>query len=163
MSKLDALTTHIRTHLPERIAQVEFTSAMDEVGFIKAERDLGRDHYQLAVMVCEVTLAWGRFPYREYDPCNLCALLLTWQIEHACDDLMVPGLPQVPPDIAIVLNEASAVVEVSMTLHEPLIIAMDAHGDIPFDGKHWRLAEPSIWWATDLPVITTTRAPHDED
>lgn len=149
MSKLDSLTQFIKAHLPARIANLEFTSDMDGLRFIPAQRELGLDQYQLAVMQFEVVLSWGRFPFRLFDPRNLCALLMSWLIEHTDEGLAEQGFDLEMPEIVILADTQTAVVEVTLTLYEALTVVRDAEGLIPFDGDRWRLSDPQIWWALE--------------
>ncbi|MFE8047593.1 phage tail protein [Brenneria goodwinii] len=149
MSQLDALTGFIRKSLPERVMQ-GFDSLMDEVSFIPAQRDLGEGQYQLAVMQFDAVLSWERFPYRECDPRNLCALLLVWQTNQDEQPFMDAGLDMELPTLDIdVIDQKTAVVVVTLKLAESLAIVEDAKGIIPFDGKRYRLADPEIWFATE--------------
>ncbi|OJB87241.1 phage tail protein [Yersinia ruckeri] len=144
MRKLQRLTAFIEAHLPERLRGLEFNSAMDEVSFIPAQRDLGLDQYQLALMKFDAVLSWGRFPYRDYDPRNLCALLMIWGIENPPDS----GEDMEQPNLDIeVIDEKIAMVVVSLSLSESLSIVKDEHGSLPFEGNKWRLTDPELWIA----------------
>ncbi|HBK4770951.1 TPA: phage tail protein [Serratia liquefaciens] len=162
MSKLETLTAFIQANLPPRLANLEFNSDMEEVSFINAQRDMGLNQYQLAVMEYEAVLSWGRFPYRQFDPRNLCALLLAWLIENADEGLIEQGFEQSMPELAIVVtDDKTALVEVVIKMAEPLTLIQDDQGVIPFDGKRWQLADPEIWWALEGHVygVGSTGAP----
>lgn len=149
MSQLDALTTFVTQNLPKRVMQ-GFDSFMDEISFISAQRDLGEGQYQLAVMQFDAVLSWDRWPYRECDPRNLCALLLVWLTEQDEQPFMDAGLDRELPALDVdVDDQGTAIVVVSIKLAESLAIIEDDNGIIPFDGKKWRLTEPEIWFATE--------------
>ncbi|WDF97996.1 phage tail protein [Pectobacterium carotovorum subsp. carotovorum] len=149
MSQLDALTAFVTQHLPPRVMQ-GFDSVMDEISFISAQRDLGEGQYQLAVMQFDAVLSWDRWPYRECDPRNLCALLLVWLTEQDEQPFMDAGLDRELPALDVdVDDQGTAIVVVSIKLAESLAIIEDDNGIIPFDGKKWRLTEPEIWFATE--------------
>ena len=153
MSQLDALTAFVTQHLPSRVMQ-GFDSFMDEISFISAQRDLGEGQYQLAVMQFDAVLSWERWPYREFDPRNLCALLLVWQTEQDDRPFMDAGLDRELPALDVdVGDQGTAVVMVSVKLAESLAIVEDENGIIPFDGRKWRLVEPEIWFATEGQVF----------
>ncbi|CAM3633281.1 phage tail protein [Yersinia ruckeri] len=161
MSKLQRLTAFIEANLPERLRGLEFDSAMDEVSFIPAQRDLGLDQYQLALMTFDAVLSWGRFPYRDYDPRNLCALLMIWGIENSPDS----GEAIEPPNLDIdVIDEKTAMVVVSLSLSESLSIVRDKNGELPFEGDKWRLTDPKLWIAMQGEVFgaDSTGAPLGE-
>ncbi|MHA3541208.1 phage tail protein [Yersinia enterocolitica] len=150
MSKLQSLTAFVQGNLPQRLRKLEFNSDMDELRFIPAQRDLGLDQYQLALMQFDAVLSWGRFPYRDYDPRNLCALLLVWMIENTPDYGPEPELPSIDIDV---IDDKTATVVVSMGLTESLSIKKDEAGDIPFQGAKWRLTDPELWLATEGAVF----------
>ncbi|ATM78692.1 phage tail protein [Serratia fonticola] len=162
MSKLETLTAFLQANLPQRVANLEFNSDMEELSFIPAQRDMGLGQYQLAVMEYEAVLSWGRFPYRQFDPRNLCALLLAWLIENADQGLIEQGFELSMPELAIVVtDDKTALVEVVIKMVEPLTLKEDEQGVIPFDGKRWRLDCPEIWWALEGRVygVDSTGAP----
>ncbi|CVA41824.1 phage tail protein [Serratia marcescens] len=165
MSKLETLTAFLQANLPARVANLGFSSDMEEVSFINAQKDLGLNQYQMAVMEYEAVLSWGRFPYRQFDPRNLCALLLAWLIENADQGLIEQGFEPVLPELAIVVtDDKTALVEIALKMAEPLTLTQDEEGLIPFDGKRWRLADPEIWWALEGRVygVGSTGAPIGE-
>jgi hypothetical protein len=162
MSKLETLTAFLQANLPRRVANLEFNSDMEELSFIPAQKDMGLGQYQLAVMEYEAVLSWGRFPYRQFDPRNLCALLLAWLIENADQGLIEQGFELSMPELAIVVtDDKTALVEVVIKMVEPLTLKEDEQGVIPFDGKRWRLDDPEIWWALEGRVygVDSTGAP----
>lgn len=153
MSQLDALTRFVTQHLPSRVMQ-GFDSFMDEVRFISAQRDLGAEQYQLAVMKFDAVLSWERWPYRECDPRALCALLLVWLADQDEQAFMDAGLDMELPTLDIdIIGQETATVVVTVKMAESLTIIEDSAGIIPFDGKRWRLAEPQIWFASQANIF----------
>ncbi|MDC9591200.1 phage tail protein [Xenorhabdus sp. XENO-10] len=146
MSKLQQLTAFLRENLPKRICETEFTSEMDEIRFIPAQRDLGLGQYQFFIQQYEAVIAWGRFPYRECDPRNIPLLIDIWLTEQG-DSVNEANVEQERPSLTVELDGDTAVVVVSLSLAEPVSIREDPKGIIPFDNKRWSLAEPEIWFA----------------
>ncbi|MBD2812728.1 phage tail protein [Xenorhabdus sp. Vera] len=146
MSQLQQLTAFLRENLPERICETEFTSEMDEIRFIPAQRDLGLGQYQMFVQQYEAVIAWGRFPYRECDPRNIPLLIDIWLTEQG-DSLSDANVEQERPTLTVEVDGETAIVVVSLSLAEPVVIREDPKGMIPFDGKRWSLAEAEIWFA----------------
>lgn len=158
MSQLEALTAFVTQNLPRRVMQ-GFDSVMDEVSFISAQRDLGAEQYQLAVMQFDAVLSWERWPYRECDPRNLCALLLVWQTSQDEQPFMDAGLDMELPVLDIdIIDQGTATVVVTVKMAESLTLIEDSQGAIPFDGKRWRLADPEIWFASQASVYGADEA-----
>lgn len=146
MSKLQSLTHFLKTNLPERVCQVEFTSEMDEIQFIPAQKDLGLDQYQMMIQQCDVLIAWGRFPYREIDPRYIPLLINAWFSEQD-NEIGDSNISQDSPTMSISINGDSAEVIVSLLLSEPVIIKEDPQGIIPFDDRRWSLTDSEMWHA----------------
>ncbi|OTA14718.1 phage tail protein [Xenorhabdus vietnamensis] len=146
MSKLQQLTAFLRENLPKRICETEFTSEMDEIRFIPAQRDLGLWQYQMFIQQYEAVIAWGRFPYRDCDPRNIPLLIDSWLTAQG-DSLGDANVEQEQPTLTVEVDGDTAVVLVSLSLAEPVVIREDPKGMIPFDGKRWSLAESEIWFA----------------
>ncbi|MBD1229330.1 phage tail protein [Xenorhabdus griffiniae] len=146
MSKLQRLTAFLRENLPARICETEFTSEMDEIRFIPAQRDLGLGQYQMFVQQYEAVIAWGRFPYRECDPRNIPLLIDSWLTAQG-NGFGDANVEQEQPTLTVEVDDNTAVVVVSLSLAEPVVIREDPHGMIPFDGKRWSLADTEVWFA----------------
>ncbi|WP_340618518.1 phage tail protein [Xenorhabdus entomophaga] len=146
MSKLQQLTAFLRENLPERICETEFSSEMDEIRFIPAQRDLGLGQYQFFIQQYEAIIAWGRFPYRECDPRNIPLLIDIWLTEQG-DGFNEANVEQERPALTVEVDDNTAVVVVSLSLAEPVVIREDPQGMIPFDGKRWSLADAEVWFA----------------
>ncbi|MCC8375363.1 phage tail protein [Photorhabdus sp. HUG-39] len=146
MSKLHHLTAFLRENLPERLCKIEFTSEMDEIRFIPAQRDLGLGQYQMFIQQYEAVIAWGRFPYREFDPRYVPLLIDVWLTEQG-NELGDANLEPERPAMTVEVDEETAVVVVSLSLSEPVVMREDKNGIVPFEGKRWRLADTEIWFA----------------
>ncbi|MBC8946377.1 MULTISPECIES: phage tail protein [Xenorhabdus] len=146
MNKLQQLTTFLRENLPELTCKMEFTSEMGEIRFIPAQRDLGLGQYQMFIQKYKAVIKWGSFPYREYDPRYISLLINAWLTEQN-DELRDRNQGQECPTMTVKVNEETAVVVVSLSLSEPVIMREDKNGIVPFDGKRWLLATPEIWFA----------------
>lgn len=153
MSQLDSLTAFITAAVPKRVME-GFDSQMDEVQFIPAQRDKGLGQYRLSIIRYNAVLTWERFPYREYDPKIVMALLLSWLSQEERAVFEEIGIDSELPDFDIeVIDSKTAIVVVTLPLADELDLVPDDEGPIPFDGKRWRLAQPEIWTATDVEVI----------
>ncbi|MDC9589182.1 phage tail protein [Xenorhabdus sp. XENO-10] len=147
MSKLQQLTTFLRENLPaESIGKTEFTSDMGKIRFIQAQRDLGLGQYQMFIQKYEAVISWENFPYREQDPRYIPLLIDAWLTEQN-DELGSANQGQERPTMTVKANKETAVVVVSLSLSEPVIMREDKNGIVPFDGKRWLLAPPEIWFA----------------
>ncbi|SFN70407.1 phage tail protein [Xenorhabdus japonica] len=146
MSKLQQLTAFLRENLPKRICETEFTSEMDEIRFIPAQRDLGLGQYQMFVQQYEAVIAWGRFPYRDCDPRNIPLLIDSWLTGQG-DGFNDANVEQERPSLTVEVDGDTAVVLVSLSLAEPVVIREDPKGMIPFDGRRWSLADTEVWFA----------------
>ncbi|WP_340621651.1 phage tail protein [Xenorhabdus siamensis] len=146
MNKLQQLTTFLRENLPELTCKTEFTSEMGEIRFIQAQRDLGLGQYQMFIQKYKAVIKWENFPHREYDPRYISLLINAWLTEQN-DELRDRNQGQECPTMTVKVNEETAIVVVSLSLSEPVIMREDKNGIVPFDGKRWLLATPEIWFA----------------
>ncbi|MCP9267835.1 phage tail protein [Xenorhabdus sp. XENO-1] len=160
MSQLQSLTAFLRNNLPERICETEFSSEMDEIRFIPAQRDLGLGQYQFFIQQYEAIIAWGRFPYRDCDPRNIPLLIDIWLTEQG-DSFNDVNVEQERPTLTVDVDGETAMVVVSLSLAEPVVIREDAKGMIPFEGKRWSLADAEVWFAEQGTVhsVDETGAP----
>lgn len=160
-SRLDSLTTFFSSNLPER-AMMAFTSEMDDMQVIPAQKDLGLNQYRLSILKYDAIFTWERFPYRICDPRLLFALLTAWSDDETQNLLAQVGISESEPDWDISLDtQEYASVVLTVPLAEELCIVQDNNGPIPFDGKRWSLAELQVWTATEGLILgaDTTGAP----
>lgn len=156
MSLLDSLTGFVKGNMPKR-AMEGFDSLMDEVRFEPAARDLGAGQYRLAIMKYTATLTWERFPYRLCDPQLVMALILAWYQTDGAEAMTLINVDYELPDIDVeIIDVETAIVVVTATLSESLDLVEDEAGQIPFDGKRWRLASPSTWVAENATLLAGT-------
>ncbi|REF26027.1 tail completion protein R (GpR) [Xenorhabdus cabanillasii] len=146
MNKLQQLTTFLRENLPEFMCKTEFTCETGEIRFIQAQRDLGLGQYQMFIQKYKAVIKWESFPHREYDPRYISLLINAWLTEQN-DELRDRNQGQEYPTMTVKVNEETAVIVVSLSLSEPVIMREDKNGIVPFDGKRWLLATPEIWFA----------------
>ncbi|MFS7359974.1 phage tail protein [Rahnella inusitata] len=154
MSQLDALSAFVTANMPGRAFKgAGFSSYMDELHFIPAQRDLGLDQYRMAIIRYNAVLAWDRFPYRIYDPRNLAALLLAWLMQSDRSLYEEVGIDAELPEFDIdLVDEETAVLIITLPMVEELSVIKDDKGNIPLDGARWRLADPTIWFASEAVV-----------
>lgn len=146
MSKLQRLTQFLKANLPERVWKTEFTSEMDEIQFIPAQKEVGLDQYQMLIQKFEAVIAWGRFPYRELDPRYIPLLINAWLAEQD-NALGESNIEQELPSMTVDVDEDTAVVVVTLALAEPIVMKEDTTGIVPFDGKKWSIVDPQIGFA----------------
>ncbi|WP_237387923.1 phage tail protein [Xenorhabdus sp. Sc-CR9] len=151
MNRLQQLTTFLRENLPENLGKTEFTSETGKIRFIQAQRDLGLGQYQMFIQKYDAVMTWGRFPYKDYDPRYIPLLIDVWLTEQN-DESGNPNQGQERPTMTMKVNEETAIVVVSLSLSESVVMREDKNGIVPFDGKRWRLASPEIWVAENSVV-----------
>ena len=156
MSQLEELTNFIIANMPKRAMQ-DFNSEMDEITFIPAQRDNGLGQYRIAIIRYNAVLTWERYPYREYDPRILMALLMAWTTEDERGLLEETGIDSERPDFDInIADQETAIMVITLPMSEELNLVPDPKGPIPFDGQRWRLADPDIWIAEKMMIIPRT-------
>ncbi|WP_278399795.1 phage tail protein [Hafnia paralvei] len=153
MSQLESLTQFFKDNVPPR-AMLGFSSEMDELQYIPAQKDLGLGQYRLAILRSTALLSWERFPYRLCDPRLLMALMTVWLNEADRSLFERNGIDDSSPEWDVsVDDEETATVVLTVPMVEELCIVPDEKGAIPFDGQHWRLADPAIWTALTAQVF----------
>lgn len=151
-SKLDSLTAFFASNMPER-AMLAFTSEMDDMQVIPAQKDMGLNQYRLSIIKYDALFTWERFPYRVCDPRLLFALLTAWQDEESQELLSQVGISESEPDWDISLDtQEYATVVLTVPLAEELCIVQAENGAIPFDGQRWDLVNPQVWVATQATI-----------
>lgn len=158
MSKLKSLTRFLKANLPEHIWKTEFSSETDEIQFISAHRDLGIDQYQMMIQQYDAVIAWGRFPYREFDPRYIPLLIDAW-ISEQDNELNDSNIEQESPSMTVDVDEHTAVVVVTISLAEPVVMKKDPNGIVPFDGERWSIVDPQVWFAEHAEIYSDVK--HD--
>ncbi|MEQ4671826.1 phage tail protein [Providencia manganoxydans] len=150
MSKLSQLTAHLKACLPEGVCNVEFSSEMDSIQFISAQRDLGNGQYRMHIKQYDVTIAWGRFPYRNVNPDYIGILIDAWLNDN--DDIDIQ-LDLERPSMLVDLNGSNqAVVIVTLQLAENVNMREDENGIVSMDGTRWTLCEPEFYVAQEIDI-----------
>lgn len=151
MSKLQQLTDFLKKNLPDGVCTVEFSSEMDSIQFITAQRDLGNGQYQMHIQQYSAVIAWGRFPYKKVDPRYIGILIDAWLNEN--DDIDDLQLDLDRPSMNVDVNdEHQAVVIVELQLAESVTMREDKNGIVPMDGKRWTLCDPTHWVAEEYEI-----------
>ncbi|WP_086112527.1 phage tail protein [Xenorhabdus beddingii] len=146
MSKLQQLTAFLRENLPEFICETDFSSEVEEIRFIQAQRDLGLGQYQMFIQKYKAVIKWASFPSKEHDPRYIPLLIDAW-LTGQDDEFGNVAQEQERPMMTVKTNEETTAIVVSLSLSEPVIMREDKNGIVPFDGKRWLLASPEIWFA----------------
>lgn len=155
MSQLESLTQFFKDNVPPR-AMLAFSSEMDEMQYIPAQKDLGLGQYRLAILRSTALFSWERFPYRHCDPRLLMALMTAWLSETDRSLFAENGIDDSSPEWDVsVDDQETATVVLTVPMVEELCIVPDEKGAIPFDGQRWRLADPEIWTALTVQVFGT--------
>lgn len=130
---------------------MEFSSEMDSIQFIPAQRDLGNGQYRMHIQQYSAVIAWGRFPYKQTDPRYIGILIDAWLNET--DDIDDIQLDLNRPSMDVDVNdEHQAVVVVELQLAENVNMREDEGGIVPMDGRRWTLCEPENWIAEEAEI-----------
>ena len=160
--QLESLTAYLMNTMPARI---HGTFAAESTGghLVSTRKNLGNGRRRIGVARQGIELSWYVYPYREYPPAMLYALVLAW-IEDSANALFEElDLPE--PTFDVVLGteqQGRGDVTISLELADELLIIEDSRGDIVLDGRRWSLSGPEIWVAEDFDVeVTIDRADKD--
>lgn len=156
MNKLQSLTNFLKENLPPRVCSVEFKSEMDEIQFIRAHRNFGLEQYQMMIRRSEAIISWGRFPYRQIHPDYIPLLIDAWASEQD-DELGDSNIEQEPPSMIVEVDDETAVIIVSISLSEPVVMKEDPNGIVPFDGKRWSLANTEFGYAEHAEIYSDVK------
>lgn len=156
MNQLKSLTAFITEAMPSSV-MAGFSGRMDEIQLIPAHQDKGLEQYRLAIIRYKAVLTWASFPYQEYDPRLLMALLLSWLSQEERTLFEEIGIDSERPVFDIdPIDSSTATVVVTLPMAEELNLAPDEQGPIPFDGQRWKLTDPEIWTATEAEILPVT-------
>ncbi|RTP98382.1 phage tail protein [Enterobacter sp. WCHEn045836] len=150
--QIESLTTYLMKTVPARI-QGFFASESLGGQLIPTQKNLGNGFRRLGIARQDIELTWEAYPYREYPPAMLHALVLAWLEESANPLFDELGLPD--PSFEVVLDteqQGRGDVTITLELADELIIIEDPGGDIPLDGTRWRLETPDIWVAEQFGI-----------
>ena len=148
MRKLAALVQHILdvTDLPPE----QLHAFADQGDLYPIGRDRGllrpepgeysetRRQIELGLFRYDGVIQIERYPG---DGATFAALIASWIMENDPDR---DGLSDPSLDIDLNIRGGDADVEIAVEFEERLSAVEDENGDIPYDGKRWRMAEPVI-------------------
>ncbi|WP_145507682.1 phage tail protein [Yersinia hibernica] len=149
MTQLDELYGFVSSHLPERLMKTTGADAwMEDIEIIHAAKAWGLDQRRVAIRQYQATLAWERWPYRQYDPDTLFALVMVWLTEHANEHYNQNEMP--PPTVILQLTDnEDATLFITVPLADDIILVeSESEGIIPLKGKRYRVAAPVVNTAT---------------
>lgn len=150
MSQLDSLVKFIKDNVPER-AMIEFDSYMDNPKLQRSNKNLGLDQRRLGVLIYDGVLSWDRFPYTEFDPQILFALVLIWLTDNSLDDNFQLEEPTVDLEL---IDTKTAILSITVGMVDEIRVKSDENGAIPMKGKKWAICSPEIWTAEDGTLFT---------
>lgn len=142
MTQLDELNAFIRRCLPERLIDTVGADAwMDGIRLASAPKDCGLNQRRVGIRRYNASLAWERWPYRQYDPDVLFALVMVWLIEHDGHDPI--SQEPIEPDVFVeLIDDENAIVVITLPLTDDIIIKEDAQGGvIPLKGKQYSVVK----------------------
>lgn len=145
MTQLDSLYHFVANNLPDRLMVTTGADAwMEDIQIIHAAKSMGNNQRRLAIRKYTATLAWDKWPYTLYDPDLLFALVVSWLIEFANEHYNRDEFP--PPEVITELEDnKTAVVTISVELADDILLAEDAEGMIPLQGKRYSIIkDPDI-------------------
>lgn len=141
MSQLTSLTKFLKDNLPERVR--DFDSYMDDQKLVVSNKDMGFGQWRIGYTTYTGELRWDSWPYRLCDPQLLYTLVLVWLGDFA--GALREDIGLLDPDVdAVVIDEQTAIVSVTVPLVDALGIIEDNDGPIPHDGTRWRLGDPVV-------------------
>jgi len=150
MNQIDALHAFLKACLPARLmsSAVGADAWMDDIELIHAAKAWGLGQRRVSVRRYNATVAWERWPYRQYDPDVLFALVEVWLLEHA--NAHYNHLELEPPAIFTqLMDDGNAIVTITVPLADDIILVEDAeNGIIPLQGKRYSVQDAQINVAT---------------
>ncbi|SFC49584.1 phage tail protein [Pragia fontium] len=149
MSQLDSLVGFIKQNVPKRYMN-EFDSWMDEPVLKRAQKAVGLNQRRLGVLVYNGTLSWGRFPYREFDPQIIFALILVWLSANSLDEQFQPEEPTIDLEVS---DDKTADLTIQVGLVDEINVKPDEKGQIPIKGEKYAICSPIIWTAEEISLV----------
>lgn len=152
MNQIESLTAFITDNLPTNVMQM-FQSGQENCELIRSGKGLGLGQKRVGVLRYDATLSWDRFPFRVCSPGTVYALVISWITDHANDlheELKLPD-PTVDPEFD---DEGYCMLQVVVPVADAIILQEDENGDIPGQGKRWKLVNPEIWTATEAEFVS---------
>lgn len=157
MSKLlyQQLTDHLLQFLPKGY-QANFYSWMSKVKIINEGETITEQGEFLTetVKVCQIeydaVLWFEALPFKHLDPLKLMVLINTW-IQDCEDGYPFNHNQQIEGELTP-LDDDTADLDFTLTFREPVYLVRDEKGDIPLNGKRYRLDNVEIYSMANLPV-----------
>lgn len=155
------LTEHLLNYLPLNY-QPNFYSWMSKVKIINEGQTLVEQSEFLteSVQVCEIeydaVLWFEALPFRQVDPLTLMVLLNTWVQDCAEGKDEEGGYPynhnqQIEGELTPIDDETTDL-DFTLTFREPVYLVRDEKGDIPLNGKRYRLQNVEIFTLENVPI-----------
>ncbi|ALX92728.1 hypothetical protein AV650_03760 [Serratia fonticola] len=153
MTQLDELYRFVHSNLPERLMDTTGADAwMDDIELIHAAKakgvnQSGKNQRRVQVRRYNATLAWERWPYRQYDPDVLFGLVAAWLIEHPNEHYNQLELD--PPAVFVqLMDDGNAIITITVPLADDIDLVEDENGMIPLQGKRYSVAPAQVSVAT---------------
>lgn len=158
MSQLNSLVKFIKDNVPKRYMN-EFDNWMDAPTLKRSQKALGLEQRRLGVVVYNGTLSWDRFPFREFDPQIIFALVLVWLAVNE----PVEGIKTEEPTIDLeMIDDKNADLTIQVGMVDEIIVKLDESGPIPINGNQYSICSPEIWTAEELDLIAANSAAESE-
>jgi len=153
MTQLDELYRFVDSNLPDRLMDTTGADAwMDDIELIHAAKAMGlneqgKNQRRIQVRRYNATLAWERWPYRQYDPDVLFSLVDVWLIEHSNEHYNKLELD--PPAVFVqLMDDGNAIITITVPLADDIVLVEDENGVIPLQGKLYSVAPAQVSVAT---------------
>ncbi|MEM5487062.1 phage tail protein [Enterobacter cloacae] len=150
--QLESLTAYLLGTMPARIHDM-FSVESTGGTLVSTRKNLGNGRRRIGVARQSIEISWYAYPYRDYPPAMLYALVLAWIESYANSLFEELSLPEPTFDVALGTEQRGrGDVTVSLELADELIITEDPKGEIVLDGRRWKLSGPEIWVAEEADV-----------
>lgn len=159
--QLESLTAYLMALTPVRI-HGSFMAETAGVQLVRSTRRVSEGQQRIGVARSTVELSWYAYPYREYSPAMIYALVLAWIEGHANDLFDELNLPEPSADISLdTEQQGRGDVTITLELADELILWLDEQGEIELSGERWSLATPEVWTAETFEVDTRIKSDAD--
>lgn len=152
--QLQSLTDYLLARTPERIHGF-FAAEIADVQLIRSTKDLGMGQMRIGLARHTVELSWYAYPYHEYQPVLIYALVLAWIEGNAnaiYDELQ---LPAPTADVSLgTEQQGRGDLTITLELIEELTMQEHKRGEIELYGKCWTLAEAEVSAAKSFLIKT---------
>ncbi|EOK1143080.1 TPA: phage tail protein [Klebsiella pneumoniae] len=150
--QLESLTNYLMARTPARIHGF-FEAEITGVQLIRSMKDLGLGQMRIGISRSTVMLSWYAYPYREYPPSLIYALVMAWiegQANALFDELQ---LPDPAADVSLgTEQQGRGDLTITLELAEALVLRQHEQGEIGLCGKRWTLHEAEVWTAETFDV-----------